>query len=274
MTPRVLHVDGVGFWATGIPGWPSAKSAFLTGEGSLPGVAARPSPALLPPAERRRAPDSVVLAIEAAAQAVAQSGVDPAGMATVFATTHGDTAITDYLCSTLAEEPSLISPTKFHNSVLNAAAGYWTILTRCTESSSALTAFDRTFAAGFVEAATQSAADDCPVLIVGYDTEASGALATITVSRGQLAVALVLSPSAGPRTVATISWELRAGSPHATEIRSDVAQKMRYNGSAAALPLLESLARRSTDRISIPLSSSLALDLVVTPTLSNGEFQT
>jgi len=263
MISRILYLDGIGFWAVGLPDWPTARAAFLGEKTSSPGDARRPSPELLPPAERRRAPDSVALAIEVASQAIAQSGMNPADVSTVFATAYGDTAITDYMCSTLVQQPTLISPTKFHNSVHNAAAGYWTIGTHCTAPSSALTAFDRTFAAGFVEAATQSAADARPVLLVGYDTEASGALASVCASRGLLAVALVLSPTASERTVATISWTLRADSREVSQIRSEAARHLRHNGSADALPLFESLARGLTDRVAMPLSTSLALNLVL-----------
>ncbi len=263
MISRILYLDGIGFWATGLPDWPAARAAFLGEQTSQSGDARRPSPALLPPAERRRAPDSVVLAIEAASQAIAQSGMNPADVATVFATAYGDTAITDYMCSTLVEHPALISPTKFHNSVHNAAAGYWTIGTHCTAPSSALSAFDCSFAAGFVEAATQSAADVCPVLLVGYDIEASGALVSVTASRGLLAVALVLSPMASERTVATISWTLRSGSGQVTQIRSDAARRLQHNGSADALPLFESLARGSADPVAMPVSPSLALNIVL-----------
>jgi hypothetical protein len=263
MIPRILYLDGIGFWATGLPDWPAARAAFLGEPTSRSGDARRPSPALLPPAERRRAPDSVVLALEVAAQAIAQSGMNPADVPTVFASAHGDTAITDYMCSTLVEQPALISPTKFHNSVHNAAAGYWTIGARCTAPSSALTAFDCSFAAGFVEAATQSAADACPVLLVGYDIEASGALASVTTSRGLLAVALVLSPMASKRTVATIAWTLQSGFRQATQIRSDAARRLQRNASANALPLFESLARGSADPVAMPVSSSLALNIVL-----------
>lgn len=263
MIARILYLDGIGFWATGLPDWPTARAAFLGKLTSPSGNARRPSPALLPPAERRRAPDSVVLALEAASQAMAQSGMNPAHLPTVFASAHGDTAITDYICSTLVEQPALISPTKFHNSVQNAAAGYWTIGTHCMAPSSALSAFDRSFTAGFVEAATQSAADACPVLLVGYDIEASGALASVTTSRGLLAVALVLSPMASERTVATISWTLHSGSRLATQHRSDAARRLQHNGSADALPLLESLACGSADPVVMPVSSSLALSIVL-----------
>ena len=66
--------------------------------------------------------------------------------------------INDYMCATLAATPTLISPTKFHNSVHNAAAGYWTHRPpAATSASTALTAFDASFGAGLLEAASQCA---------------------------------------------------------------------------------------------------------------------
>ena len=66
---REAFVDGISFWAQRLPGWEVA-SAVLAGRAEPPSaVHRRPSPALLPPAERRRAPDSVALAIEVASRA-------------------------------------------------------------------------------------------------------------------------------------------------------------------------------------------------------------
>src|SRR3546814_16767116 len=70
------------------------------------------------------------------------AGRDPASLPSVFASTHGDLPIMDYMCATLASEPRTISPTKFHNSVHNAAAGYWTIGSGCMHARPAVSAFD------------------------------------------------------------------------------------------------------------------------------------
>ena len=48
-----------------------------------------------------------------------------------------------------------ISPTRFHNSVHNAAAGYWGIATGATAAANALCAYDASFGAGLLEALTQ-----------------------------------------------------------------------------------------------------------------------
>ena len=73
----------------------------------------------------------VAVALEVALAACRAADRDPATLPSVFASTHGDLAITDYMCETLATDPTAVSPTKFHNSVHNAAAGYWTIGAGC-----------------------------------------------------------------------------------------------------------------------------------------------
>ena len=99
----VAHVEGIGFWADGLPSWDAART-LATGGPAAPEAPRRPSPQLLAPNERRRAPDSVAVALEVALAACAASGRDPAALPSVFASTHGDLGITDYICSTLASD--------------------------------------------------------------------------------------------------------------------------------------------------------------------------
>jgi len=261
-----LFIDGIAFWAPTLPGWHAARMAFRGEAEPLATPAKRPAPEILAPAERRRAPDTVALALEVAAAAVRESGFDPATLPSVFTSAHGDLAVNDYMCSTLAKEPTLISPTKFHNSVHNAAAGYWTMATGCHEASTALSAFDASFGAGLLEAATQCLADARPVLLVAVDIEAAGALASVTDSTGLLACALVLSPRASERTVATFDWSLVSRTTRPAPIRSPAARSLAGNAMSGALPLLEAIAtaRPGTEgeALALPLTPSLALMLV------------
>jgi len=258
-----LFIDGIAFWAPTLPGWAAARAAFRGEAEPLATPAKRPSPEVLAPAERRRAPDTVALALEVAAAAVRESGLDAATLPSIFTSAHGDLAINDYMCSTLASEPTLISPTKFHNSVHNAAAGYWTIATGCREASSALTAFDASFAAGLLEAASQCSADDRAVLLVAFDVEASGALASVAASVGLLACALVLAPSAGANSIVAIDWELARERVAAPAPRSAAARSLAGNAMSGALPLLEAIATadRGGAPLALPLAPSLALRL-------------
>ena len=258
-----LAIAGAAFWAPTLPGWPLARAAMRGEAAPLDPPARRPAPELLPPAERRRAPDSVALALEAASAAVAASGLDPRSLPSVFVSAHGDLAINDHLCSTLASTPTLISPTKFHNSVLNAAAGYWTMGVGCHEASTALTAFEHSFANGLLAAATQCLADARPVLLVGFDVPVAGALRSVTRSEGLMAVALVLSPDTSGQPIATIEAALLPRAPgHAGSAPvSSAARALAGNALADALPFFEALARGDSPGLALPLSSRQSLAL-------------
>jgi hypothetical protein len=258
-----LAIAGAAFWAPTLPGWPLARAALRGEAAPQDPPARRPAPELLPPAERRRAPDSVALALEAASAAVAASGLAPQSLPSVFVSAHGDLAISDHLCSMLASTPTLISPTKFHNSVLNAAAGYWTMGVGCHEASTALTAFEHSFANGLLVAATQCLADDRPVLLVGFDVPAAGALRSVTRSEGLLAVALVLSPDMSGQRIAAFDAALvpRTAGSEAPAPSSPAAQSLAGNALADALPFFEALARDDLPALILPLSPRQSLSL-------------
>jgi len=266
MSTPILYVEGLAFWSPTLPGWASARAAFR-GEGALSEPPAkRPAPMVLAPAERRRAPDTVALALEVAAAATAASNREARALPCVFVCSEGDLTINDYMCSTLASDPKLLSPTKFHNSVHNAPVGYWTIGTGCMESSTSLSAFHRSFAAGLLEAATQCAADGRALLLVAYDGAAIGALASSTFSEGMLAVALVLCPEPTAHTVASMAWSLVPGDGIAVPLQSNAARSLKRNAMADALPLFEALATESLEIVDLPLSGALSLRIQLTPT--------
>ena len=236
MNPLVARIAGVGFWASGLPSWDAAQ-AFVA-DGRLPDNAPRrPSPELLAANERRRAPESVAVALEVALAATRASGRDPATLASIFASGHGDFGITGYMCETLADDPRSISPIRFHNSVHNAAAGYWTIGAGCTATTTAISAGPATFAQGLLEALSQLATGTPAVLLVAYDTAATGLLGTVTHSEGLLGAALVLSRGgAGPR----LSLDLRDGDD--APATGPLAALAARNAMAQMLPLFDALA--------------------------------
>ena len=218
-----------------------------------PAVAARPQPAILPPNERRRAPDSVAVALEVAQAACINAGRNPAQLPTVFASTYGDLATTDYMCGTLARAPTTLSPTKFHNSVHNAAAGYWTIATGCQEPYCALGAGVYSFAAGLFAAAVQVCADQCEVLLVAYDIDARGPLAQVAGSRGMLGAALVLTPRRGPEDSGLQLTVSSGGSD----------SPCGANAMAACLPLIAALQSEVAAVLSLPLGPESQLQIRV-----------
>jgi len=263
--PPRLYIEGPAFWAPTLPGWETASAAFRGEAAPVDPPAKRPSPQVLAPAERRRAPDTVALALEVAAAAVAASGRKADELPCVFASAHGDLGINDYMCSTLAADPTVLSPIKFHNSVHNAAVGYWTIGTGCMAASNSLSAYESSFASGLLEAAAQCAADQRAVLLAGYDMPAVGALGSVTTSRDLLAVALVIAPEPTERTVASFEWTLAGRTPAASQPSSAAALALKGNAMADALPLFEALARNDDISLELPVSAKLSLRLRLHP---------
>jgi hypothetical protein len=267
-----MYIDGIALWSPALPGWDAARLALRDVAAPLPAGAARPSPPLLTGNERRRAPDAVLLALEVAGRALAGSGHDARDLASVFTSAHGDLATTDALCRTLADNPLLLSPTRFHHSVHNAPSGYWAIAGGSMAASTALAAGPQSFAAGLLEAACQCAADARPVLLVGCDTDAVGALASVNRSRGLLAVALVLAPVRGAASRWALDWQLQPGSatPTPTPSRSTAARALAANALADALPLFEILAGDAPAPLTMAVAPALRLALALHP-LGSGE---
>ena len=75
------------------------------------------------------------------------------------------------LCEQLATDDRQISPTRFHNSVHNAAAGYWSIATQSMAPCQVLCAYDASFGAGLLDALAQVVVDRQPTLLIAYDSE-------------------------------------------------------------------------------------------------------
>lgn len=243
MNALTATIEGIGFWTRGIPTWQAACD-FANHGVLADDAAARPSPQLLAPNERRRAPETVAVALDVALAACRAAGRDPATLPSVFASMHGDMAITDYMCATLADQPGAISPTRFHNSVHNAAAGYWTIGAGAVHAATAVSAFDATFAQGLLEALMQLAAGDAAVLLVGYDGASAGPLTQVSRSQGLLGAALVLSRTLDSgRTRLQVTLEDGDASPG----DGALARRDRGNAMVPMLPLLDALASGGGD---------------------------
>lgn len=255
MNGFTAHVEGIALWAPTLPGWALARAA-LRGE-AVPAMPPRTAcaPAALSAAERRRAPQTVALALTASEEAIRDAGRDASELLAVFCSTHGDLPIIDHLCSTLVHTPLLVSPTRFLHSIHNAPAGLWSMLSRNPHANTAVNGAGHSFANGLLETLVLCEAERSPVLLAAYDTAAVGALTHTTRSEGALAVALVLSPTRSRRTQATLRWRLAQGHVVEPGLRSDVTRALLGNGMSAALPLFESLARGDGAPLAMPLSA-------------------
>jgi hypothetical protein len=206
-------------------------------------------------------------AVHVAQEAMSQSGLDPRNVATVFASSGGEMGVLDQLCRALTTTERIISPTLFHQSVHNTAAGYWGIATRCQQSSTALSCYDDSSAAGLLEAMTYATMEDCPVLFVSYDLPAPDPLIRARPIRSAFATALVLMPSRSDWTTATLSVALApAESAEVTQMSDRELEGLRTdNPSARLLPVLQALAGSSGATIRMILLGDQQLVAEVQP---------
>ena len=214
--PLAAWIEGIGFLAPGLPDWASAQAVLRGEQAYTAAPSILPVPAILPPAERRRASRVIKLSLGAGLEAVKQAGADASTLATVFAASGADGHNCHALCEQLAGEDRQISPTRFHNSVHNAAAGYWGIATRAMAPCQVIGAYDASFGAGLLDALAQVAVDGQPVLLIAYDSEYPEPLRAKRDTPDCGAVALLLSPDAeGALGVLTVAPTTEAAEPMA-----------------------------------------------------------
>jgi hypothetical protein len=265
----VAFVEGIGLLGPGLAGWPQGRQCL---DGSAPYEAARcvlPLPMALPSAERRRAGAVVKVSLAVGQEAVEASGWPVKDLPSVFSSSSGDAVNCHEICSQLASGDRLISPTRFHNSVHNAASGYWSISSGAMASSSVLCVRDAGFAAGLLEALTQCVVDDTAVLLVVYDTGYPQPLYDKRQVPDTMGVAMVLSPRRGERSLARLALDgascLTAAAAADTMQDAALEALRRSIPAARALPLLEAIARRQARSVALAYLDPLQLAVEVAP---------
>jgi len=256
-------IKGVGIASPGLAGW-KASLAILQGAASYLATAEPPyAPALLPPNERRRATASVRQAFRAAEDAVSASGADARELASVFASSDADMAVLHRICAALAQTPRVISPTDFHNSVHNAASGYWSIAVQSSAITTTLSAHDASFAVGLLEAVAL-VEEKRDVLLVAYDAVAPPPLLAKRPLAMSAGVALVLSAQGNPATLGRIDIEA-SDAPESICAVAALEVLRAANPALRGLPLLELIAARRAGGVTLSVSGGLRAAVSFTP---------
>jgi hypothetical protein len=244
-----VYVGSLGLLGPGLPDWRTARSVLRGERAYEPGPAPQPDAAVLPANERRRAAASVRWALAAAGQAMSAGSGQVGDVATVFTTSGSDGETLHRICEALAGEEREISPTRFHNSVHNAAAGYWTIAAGSRKPSVSLCAYDASFAAGLIEAASQVEAERIPVLLVAYDLPYPPPLSAVRSFAFPFAVALLFAPEPGPGTLVRLRVEIARDGAACTPFPPVLPGELAHTPAGHSLPLLASIARGGDEAV-------------------------
>lgn len=241
MTALQVFVDGIGLYAPGLDGWAHARAVLAAPQTYRAAPLQLPSIDSLPAAERRRLGVAVKLAMAVAYDAAQASSTDLQNLGTVFASSAGDGENCHQILESLASTDRAISPTRFHNSVHNAAAGYWSIATGSQRPSTSLSAHDAGFGAALLEAASQIHSNAQPCLLVAFDTPYPEPLRALRNIPHAFGVALLLAPRRSASTLCGLTLSLTQAAIH--PMPTPELETMRSNVPAArALPLLAALA--------------------------------
>jgi hypothetical protein len=259
------RIEGVGVVAPGLAGWAEAREILAGRADYVTRATILPVPEALPATERRRAGKGVRLSLAAGLEAAADAGRDARDLVSIFTSSGGDGENCHAICEALASEDRMISPTRFHNSVHNAPAGYWGIATGSTHATDCLAAFDASFGAGLVEALGRLATEPSqPVLLIAYDAPYPQPLHATRPIPDSFAVALALAAPSSPGRGPLLTMQSSREAPS----RLDDAALEALRGSipaARALPLLELLARGTAGRTTLDYLDGFALAVALEP---------
>lgn len=214
---------------------------------------------LLPPLVRRRTSLATRMAVCAADRACTSAGRGRE-LSAVFVSAAGEMQVTDKLCSAIARRQYPLSPTLFHNSVHNTAAGYWSMATGSMAPMQAMAALDDGFALGLLEAWCQLQTTVEQVLLVVYEeTLPAGLLPDYHWQNGALALVLGRAATGGP----ALAVPFRSG---AIAAQTGVERLKAANPAIAGVELLRRLQQSPPGQHRIGLTAGepgWATDLVI-----------
>lgn len=266
-----LYLKSVGIVAPGIESWNAAVNIFKQPDNYLLTPVAKKLETLLPANERRRAARVTQLALYAAQQTGHAEKISQCLQ--VFSSANGDVSTFHHISLALAMAGRPVSPTRFHNSVHNAPAGYWSIATQSQTASTSLTAGIDSFSAGLLEAAVQLNANDNQqgrdCLLVCYDEIPPGPFQTLIKISEEFACALRFTgKDQQDSAIARLDIKLRDDGPPEQQLSSATLEQLRQaNPQALALPLLEVVALQRHKTIKLNYFEQ-CLEIEVTPTAS------
>lgn len=257
-----LHLLGAGIWMPEAPDWSAFERGLKLGFVPAGDPGAVPAADLIPARERRRASRPIRLGVDVAAQACAAAGVPFSSPAAVFTSAMADTDVTDYLCRALTAAPVMLSPTRFHNSVHNAPAGYWSISAENRENAGYVAGGEHSFAVALLETAALAMEEARPVLLVALDIANRPPFHGIRPIDRDFAAAMLFAAEPGERSGPTLSLAIERGIADAVVPRDPLlAEAAADNPSARCLALLEAyaLSRDLTDPLPLNAHATLCV---------------
>lgn len=233
-----VYLDGIGIEAPGLSTW-SQSVNVLRGESPFHfEKKILPVATLIPENERRRASDTIHLAVHVADEAVKNAKVNPKSLINVFSSFRGALKIVHHICNALTLPDHPVSPTQFHNSVYNAPASYWSIATGTRGSSTSLACAEFSFAAALLSAVAHVSTQQQGVLLVMYDVESPKPFHKQYAIEFNCGIALALMPTQSGNSLTKLDINFRSRRTREMNLKLIPSLEKLIIGNASAQPLL------------------------------------
>lgn len=256
------YIAGIGLLGPGLNGWAASRAVLAGTETYVPADMIRPTGVCLPATERRRSTLVTRLALEVATEALGDA--DPRGLASVLASSGGEVDVIHGIFEQLAGSDHRLSPLAFHNSVHNAASGYWSIATGCMGPADSVCGFDDSFGGGLAEALLRCETEGADVLLAAYDIPPPFPIAEFRPLSAPFGVALLLRAAPAPGSFARLRGGFHAEAGPCDSLDDPGLERLRLgNPAARSLPLLVALAKDAATqvRLGYGMGGSLALEV-------------
>jgi hypothetical protein len=233
------YVGGVGLCVPqkgGTAGWSA----------TFPGLTpSDPSGDILPPVLRRRASSLARMAAAVAGQAARQASIDLSRVPLILGSAYGEIVDAVEMMREFGGPTALPSPTRFHNSVHNAAAAYLSIATGNHGFNTALAAGKATPVATMLEA--MALLDECggDALLVLLDEPPPEPFVPAE-PYPAAAVAMCLSARPGPHALAVVTEPRRGPAPCV-----DLPDGLAFHPCAGAFALLATILSRRPSTVGL-----------------------
>ena len=260
MTTRTAYLDALTLIAPGVETEDQLRTALLaTDVADFPTDWKAVPESIASRALRRHSPQTLLAIL--VAERIAPALTD--GAAWVFGSAFGEGETLKIILDALCTPNMAIRPTRFQNSVHNAASGQWTIARSIRSAATSICGGGCTAGSSMLKALLQVQLEDRPVGMVLFDTPLPYPLNgshRLTVPAG---AGFALSPHKGPKSIAVIEYTL-CDATH-SQVSSAFAQKALTtdNPVFAVLPLIECLFGHGQGDVIIDLNGSQALKLKV-----------
>jgi len=270
---KPIFIDAVSVYGKGLLSWDHAKEVFNHLERYDATQIPKLDSGYLTPNNLRRTTHHMHIAFQAADMALKGSDAAKERVEFVFATSDVDLDVAESNCLALSLHDKEISPQKFQNVVLNAAAGHLGVFMKNTSGSTTVSAQDNNFAVGFLQAYTflqvntgpasqvhstpASPVNTTPALLVAYD-------APFETRHGPghrpfFCVGMLLTANQTPKSMMSLTPNL-VPQPKPTALGHAELEAIRTTAPAAGcLPLLMALAKKTNDTVELVYTEELGL---------------